>query len=50
MIKLEILETEKMLVFEKLKAERDNYISQAKQNQLKEQILECELKKKIKEL
>jgi len=49
-IKLEILEIEKIVTIEKLKAERDNYTSQAKQNKLKEEILEYELKKKLKEL
>ncbi|KAF0708399.1 myb/SANT-like DNA-binding domain-containing protein 3, partial [Aphis craccivora] len=49
-IKLEILEIEKIVAIEKLKGERDNYISQAKQNKLKEEILEYELKKKLKEL
>jgi len=38
------------VAIEKLKGERDNYISQAKQNKLKEEILEYELKKKLKEL
>lgn len=49
-LKLEILEIEKIVAIEKLKGERDNYISQAKQNELKEEILENELKKKLKEL
>lgn len=48
--KLEILEIEKIVPVEKLKAEKDNYTSQAKQNRLKEEILECELKTKLKEL
>jgi len=38
------------VAIEKLKAKRDNYTSQAKQNKLKEEILEYELKKKLKEL
>ncbi|XP_060855046.1 uncharacterized protein LOC132932696, partial [Metopolophium dirhodum] len=49
-IKLDILEIGKIVAIEKLKEERDNYISQAKQNKLKEEILEYELKKKLKEL
>lgn len=47
-IKLEILEIEKIVANKKLKAERENYASQVKQNKLKEDILECELKKKLK--
>ncbi|KAF0710609.1 myb/SANT-like DNA-binding domain-containing protein 3, partial [Aphis craccivora] len=37
----------KIVAIEKLKGERDNYTSQAKQNKLKEEILENELKKKL---
>ncbi|KAE9521250.1 hypothetical protein AGLY_018342 [Aphis glycines] len=49
-IKLEILEIEKIVANEKLKPERENYASQVKQTKLKEDILEYELKKKLKEL